>query len=405
MTVGNLLVRNHNALAKACLGGGFAFGSTRIPTTRARRPSRRRLGGGCVSASKSIPAVFFAHRVVARVWPPVARFSPRLAPRALRTRAFPTPAAPKESAFATEITNTHLTFGYRARFAALLLTRPQASRTKNSRPRSRYERAARTRHHVTRSRTRRARRGVATPARSRRRGFDVESLFPRQLGPARFREIIGSDVPRCRHRSIDCVTKDHLYAVRQGCALGERCGRRTPTSVNTEYQRDYDENKPRHAVLFVSTYIPCRYVVFDMKARARSLRRWSAPNLPAKFVSRRFKRMGPHHLVHAPPRRTPRRSHPSSPTTATTRARSRLRKPPAAPPASEPRAQKILKHVMPGPYTIKLVWYPNGLMKRRRRGEMTAVADAHNVSRACAASAAIRARTSAPPPRCSSPRC
>lgn len=26
MTVGNLLVRNHNALAKACLGGGFAFG-------------------------------------------------------------------------------------------------------------------------------------------------------------------------------------------------------------------------------------------------------------------------------------------------------------------------------------------------------------------------------------------
>jgi hypothetical protein len=107
--------------------------------------SRRRLGGGCVSASKSIPAVFFAHRVVPRVWPPVARFSPRLAPRALRTRAFPTPAAPKESAFATEITNTHLTFGYRARFAALLLTRPQASRTKNSRPRSRYGRAARTR--------------------------------------------------------------------------------------------------------------------------------------------------------------------------------------------------------------------------------------------------------------------
>ena len=59
--------------------------------------SRRRLGGGCVPASKSIPAVFFAHRVMARVWPPVARFSPRLAPRALRTRAFPTPAAPKES--------------------------------------------------------------------------------------------------------------------------------------------------------------------------------------------------------------------------------------------------------------------------------------------------------------------
>lgn len=26
MTVGNILVRNHNALAKACLGGGFAFG-------------------------------------------------------------------------------------------------------------------------------------------------------------------------------------------------------------------------------------------------------------------------------------------------------------------------------------------------------------------------------------------
>ena len=26
MTVGNLLVRNHNVLAKACLGGGFAFG-------------------------------------------------------------------------------------------------------------------------------------------------------------------------------------------------------------------------------------------------------------------------------------------------------------------------------------------------------------------------------------------
>lgn len=26
MTVATLLVRNHNALAKACLGGGFAFG-------------------------------------------------------------------------------------------------------------------------------------------------------------------------------------------------------------------------------------------------------------------------------------------------------------------------------------------------------------------------------------------
>ena len=96
MTVGNLLVRNHNVLTKACLGGGFAFGFAYTNNT-GTSPIRdvASAAGACRLRSRSRRSFSrtewwhaFGHR--SRVFLRASRL-------ARSTRARFRPAAPKES--------------------------------------------------------------------------------------------------------------------------------------------------------------------------------------------------------------------------------------------------------------------------------------------------------------------